>query len=87
MAQSPTQAFCTILAQNYLPKALALAESLKRQHGATLKVMLIDVEEPAGLPEIPGVELISTGDPPVGWRLRPGGVRHVDQGCAAPAAP
>jgi hypothetical protein len=60
MAQSPTQVFCTILAQNYLPKALALAESLKRQHGATLKVMLIDVEEPAELPKIAGVEFVST---------------------------
>lgn len=60
MAQSPTQAYCTILAQNYLPKALALAESLKRQQGAILKVMLIDVEEPAELPEIPGVEFLST---------------------------
>lgn len=60
MAQPPSQAFCTILAQNYLPKALTLSESLKRQHGATLKVMLIDVEEAAGLPEIPGVEFLST---------------------------
>lgn len=60
MAQSPTQAFCTILAQNYLPKALALAESLKRWQGATLKVMLIDVEEPAALPELEGVEFLST---------------------------
>jgi hypothetical protein len=56
-----TTAYCTILATNYLPKALALAESLRRHHpGASLVVLLIDVAREDDLPEVPGVRLAST---------------------------
>ena len=48
--------FCTILARNYLPKALALSESLSR-HGSEkpLVVFLIDATPETDLPEIAGV--------------------------------
>jgi hypothetical protein len=48
--------FCTILARNYLPKALTLSESLRR-HGSDrpLVVFLIDVDGDTELPEIEGV--------------------------------
>jgi hypothetical protein len=52
---------CTILSTNYLPKALALADSL-RQHedGASLKILFIDVGSDDGLPQLHGVECLST---------------------------
>lgn len=58
--------YCTILAANYLPKALALAESLERhQPGSRLVVLLIDARTAADLPRLPagvarGVELATT---------------------------
>jgi hypothetical protein len=58
---SPTTSYCTILAQNYLPRALALANSLERHHPeAKLVVMLIDVPDDAALPHLPGVRCVST---------------------------
>lgn len=53
-------AYCTILATNYLPKALALAESVREFEGVDLHILLIDAETPADLPDIPGMNLIST---------------------------
>jgi len=64
-APSPT-AYCTILATNYLPKALALAASLKRHEDLPLTVLLIDCETDAELPTLPDhpdltrVHLVST---------------------------
>ncbi|WP_205474152.1 hypothetical protein [Nocardioides sp. SYSU D00038] len=58
MTTSPV--FCTILARNYLPKALTLADSLQRHDGQTLRVLLIDVARDEDLPSHPGVELLST---------------------------
>ncbi|HEX2896090.1 MAG TPA: hypothetical protein VHO29_18945 [Marmoricola sp.] len=56
-----TTAYCTILSTNYLPKALALAESLRRhQDGASLTVLIIDARSDAELPEVPGVDLVGT---------------------------
>jgi hypothetical protein len=56
-----TRTYCTILSSNYLPKALALAESLRRhEDGAILRILLIDVAEDARLPEFSGVECLST---------------------------
>ncbi len=57
-----TRTFCTILSANYLPKALALAESL-RQHedGALLHILFIDVAHDGGLPQLDGVVCLSTG--------------------------
>jgi hypothetical protein len=52
-------AYCTILAQNYLPKALALATSLRERQGLDLKILLIDAETDADLPDIPGASLLS----------------------------
>jgi len=53
--------YCTILSTNYLPRALALAESLRRrQDGAVLRILFIDVADDAALPEVPGVECLST---------------------------
>jgi hypothetical protein len=56
--------YCTILARNYLPRALSLADSVNRHHPETpLVVLLIDVlrdEDLPALPELPGVRLVST---------------------------
>ncbi|WP_067434014.1 hypothetical protein [Nocardioides jensenii] len=58
--------YCTILATNYLPKALALAESLAEHHpDAELVVLLVDCANDSDLPsidhaELPGVRLVST---------------------------
>jgi hypothetical protein len=49
------------LSTNYLPKALALAESLGRhEDGAILRILFIDVPEDDQLPELPGVACLST---------------------------
>ena len=56
-----TRTFCTILSTNYLPKALALGESLRRhEDGATLRILFIDVARDEDLPSLPGVECLST---------------------------
>jgi hypothetical protein len=56
-----TRTFCTILSTNYLPKALALAESLRlHEDGATLKIVFIDHADDQGLPTLDGVECLST---------------------------
>lgn len=65
LTQEP--AYCSILARNYLPKALALATSLERHHpGARLVMLLIDVPTPEELPDpipgLPGVEFRSTAE-------------------------
>ncbi|TWG91851.1 hypothetical protein L615_007700000070 [Nocardioides sp. J9] len=54
--------YVTILATNYLPKALALADSLQEHEGAELTVLLIDAEhaEDHDLPDIPGVRIVGT---------------------------
>lgn len=49
-------AYCTILARNYLSRALVLAESLRRHESdKPLVVFLIDVTDESELPVIPGV--------------------------------
>jgi hypothetical protein len=55
-------AYCTILARNYLPVALALSESL-RQHGdgTPLTVFLIDANEETEFPDVPGVRWMHPG--------------------------
>jgi hypothetical protein len=54
-------AYCTILAGNYLPKAVTLAGSVERHHpGSSLSVLLIDVRADEDLPDIPGVTCVST---------------------------
>ena len=56
-----TRTYCTILSTNYLPKALALAESLRRhEDGAILRILFIDVADDDGLPELAGAEGLST---------------------------
>ena len=56
-----TMTYCTILSTNYLPKALALAESLRRhQDGAILRILFIDMAEDDELPQLDGVECLST---------------------------
>ena len=56
-----TRAYCTILSTNYLPKALALAESLRRhEDGAVLRILFIDLAEDDQLPDLPGVVCLST---------------------------
>src|SRR4051812_6799001 len=48
--------FCTILARNYLPKALTLSDSLRRHGGEhPLVVFLIDVDDNTELPQVDGV--------------------------------
>ncbi|WP_310962192.1 hypothetical protein [Nocardioides terrisoli] len=54
------RAYCTILARNYLPKAMTLADSLRRHHDTDLVVLLIDVASDDQLPKLPGVRLVST---------------------------
>lgn len=64
MPDAPRTSYVTILARNYLPKALALAESLRRHHPEqTLKVLIIDALHNEDLPDLagrPDVELLST---------------------------
>lgn len=61
---TPTTAFCTVLSTNYLPKALALATSLRTHHPqAELIVLIIDAREDSELPDLDlpsGVRLVST---------------------------
>lgn len=61
--QARSAAYGTILARNYLPKALTLADSLQRHEGAPLHVLLIDVARDEDLPDLPvgdHVRLLST---------------------------
>jgi hypothetical protein len=55
-------AYCTILARNYLPYALALSASL-REHGdgEPLTVFLTDGSDDADLPELPGIHWMHPG--------------------------
>ena len=56
-----TRTFCTVLSTNYLPKALALGESLRRhEDGARLKILFIDHPDDEGLPQLEGVDSLST---------------------------
>jgi hypothetical protein len=56
-----TRTFCTVLSTNYLPKALALAESLRRhENAARLKILFIDHADDEGLPQLEGVDCLST---------------------------
>jgi hypothetical protein len=58
---STRRTHCTILSTNYLPKALALADSLRRhEDGASLKILFIDVGSDDGLPHLSGVDCLST---------------------------
>lgn len=53
--------YCTILSSNYLPKALALAESLRRhQEGAVLRILFTDIARDEDLPQLEGVQSLST---------------------------
>ncbi len=53
--------YCTILSSNYLPKALALAESLRRhQEGAVLRILFTDIARDEDLPQLEGVQCLST---------------------------
>jgi hypothetical protein len=53
--------YCTILSSNYLPKALALAESLRRHHdGAELHILFTDIPRDEDLPVLDGVRCLST---------------------------
>src|SRR4051794_28006555 len=55
-------AFCTILARNYLPKALTLSESLQRFDSPhPLTIFLIDATEDTELPELDGVRWMHPG--------------------------
>lgn len=56
-------AYCTILARNYLPRALMLSESLQRHgDGRPLVVFLIDATPATVLPEIDGVRWMRPAD-------------------------
>ena len=61
LPEAMARTYCTILSTNYLPKALALAESLRRhEDGAVLRILFIDVAEDDELPALTGVECLST---------------------------
>ena len=61
MSDAPTTTYGTILARNYLPKAVTLAQSLTRHHpDLQLAVLLIDVARDEDLPQIPGLITMST---------------------------
>lgn len=60
--EAASTAYFTILAKNYLPKALTLADSLRRHEGAELTIVLIDAPTRADLPDAPGYTLWSTAD-------------------------
>lgn len=56
-----TTAYCTILAANYLPRAVALADSVRRHHdGTELAILFIDAAEDTALPDVPGARCLST---------------------------
>jgi hypothetical protein len=56
-----TVTYCTILTTNYLPKAMTLADSLRRhEDGAALKVLFVDVARDEDLPDVDGVDCLST---------------------------
>jgi hypothetical protein len=56
-------AYCTIIARNYLPKALALAESLRRHmDGAVLDILVTDADEQSSMVEFEGVRYLTTAD-------------------------
>src|SRR4051812_42889081 len=55
-------AYCTILARNYLPAALALNESLRvHGDGTPLTIFLIDATDESDLPDTPGVRWMHPG--------------------------
>lgn len=56
-----TTTYCTILSSNYLPKALALAESLRRhEDGSPLTILFIDIAHDDDLPQLDGIIARST---------------------------
>jgi hypothetical protein len=55
-----SKTYFTILASNYLPRAIALAESLQRHEGARLVVFFIDALDDADLPDAPEITALST---------------------------
>jgi hypothetical protein len=60
-AMTTSVTYCTILSMNYLPKALALAESLRRhEDGATLTILFTDIARDEDLPQLHGVVSRST---------------------------
>ena len=60
---NPTTSYCTIIARNYLAKALALKDSLVRHGDADrLYIMVIDARAHAELPPVPGVEWMIPDD-------------------------
>jgi hypothetical protein len=53
--------FRAVLSTNYLPKAIALGESVRRhEDGARLKILFIDHADDEGLPQLEGVDCLST---------------------------
>lgn len=51
--------YCTIVARNYLPRAIALYQSLRRQSpGASLSVLLIDGSPPATVTSLPALDFV-----------------------------
>ncbi len=60
MVNTSSVAYLTILASNYLPKAIALADSMRAHEDAELHVLLIDVPTADNAPQIPGVRVLST---------------------------
>ncbi|MCW2751986.1 MAG: hypothetical protein JWR83_3096 [Aeromicrobium sp.] len=60
-AMTTTVTYCTILSTNYLPKALALAETLRRhENGAPLTILFTDIAHDEQLPKLEGVVSRST---------------------------
>lgn len=58
---APSVTFCSILSSNYLPKALALADSLRRhEDGASLTILFIDIARDEDLPKLEGINSVST---------------------------
>ncbi len=57
---TPTTSYCTILAANYLPRALSLADSLRRHHPeGPLVVLITEALTDEDLPDVSGVRLVS----------------------------
>lgn len=63
VSNAATHVYCTIVAQNYLPQALALYESVRLQEpGVELELLVIDADRRDLMDSRPGLRVVTSGD-------------------------